>query len=242
MRYEDVQAAFEGTGLICRGGFRPVAADGVPGIGHDADAAVVVVGNAGSEMWRCFAGATSQEQREDEADPLNGWTTSVVTPIAARLGARACFPFDRPYLPFQRWAMKADAVWQSPLGPLIHPQFGLWHAYRAALVFTPGFSLPAPPELGNPCNDCEDRPCLTSCPVAAYSADRYDVPACIAHIGTPDGQNCIDHHCLARRACPVGRDSRYSPPHAAFHMSKFLNNWVKRYAVDLPGPNPANDG
>ncbi len=234
MRYEDVQAALEGTGLICRGGFVPGPDDGVPGVTDGTDAAVVVVGNAGSEMWRHFDAATGAAKRQEVQNPLNDWTAAVMLPIAGKLGARALFPFDRPYHPFQRWAMKADSVWQSPLGPLIHPQYGLWHAYRAALVFEPGFPVPPRPADQNPCETCPDRKCLEACPVDAYEVGRYDVPACVGHIGSPKGKGCIDRHCLARRACPIGAEMVYEPAHAEFHMSKFLANAVKRFVVELP--------
>ncbi len=234
MRYEDIAAALEGTGFICRGGFKPGPEDAVPEVTAATDAVLVVIGNAGSAMWPHFDAARDAGQREQTQNPLNDWTAEVMRPIAAQLGARVHFPFDRPYHPFQRWAMKADSVWQSPLGPLIHPQYGLWHAYRAALVFEPGFELPTRPAADNPCDTCADRKCLTACPVDAYEAGRYDVPACIGHIATDKGKSCIDLHCLARRACPIGRDMVYDPPHAAFHMSKFLANLAKRYVVEVP--------
>jgi len=238
MEYEDIQPALKGTGFICRGGFRPDLDDAVPGILPGAsdgrDAVVVIIGNAGSEMWRHFAAAITDEQRASMANPLNDWTTDVMGPVAEKLGARVYYPFDRPYHPFQRWAMRADTVWQSPLGPLIHPDYGLWHAYRAALVFQPGFDIPDRPSQNAPCDACVDRKCLKTCPVSAYHDGQYDVPACVNHIATPEGQTCVDRHCLARRACPVGQAKAYEPAHAQFHMSKFLANAVKRFRIDLP--------
>ena len=32
---------------------------------------------------------------------------------------------------------------------------------------------------------------------------------------------CREAGCLARRACPVGREHAYRPAHAAFHMTAF---------------------
>ena len=43
----------------------------------------------------------------------------------------ALFPFScPPFLPFLRWAERAEVVFPSPSGPLIHPVYGLWHTYR----------------------------------------------------------------------------------------------------------------
>ena len=138
--------------------------------------------------------------------------------LAADLGACALFPFDKPPLPFQRWAARAGTVHTSPLGMSIHGEYGLWHAYRAAFAF--GEEIPFAPAGGaaSPCDACEDKPCLTTCPVGAFSGTGYDVPACAAHISMPQGADCIDLGCRARRACPVGRDHIYAPAQARFHM------------------------
>ena len=50
---------------------------------------------------------------------------------------------------------------------------------------------------------------------------RYDVPACTEHLRRPAGGDCMQHGCLARRACPVAPQLRYEPVHAAFHMRAF---------------------
>ena len=110
-------------------------------------AAVVLVGNAGGELWPRF-----QAGRRDEPHPLDTWTCRTVEPRAAALGVRAIYPNDRPYQPFQRWAMRAEPVAPSPIGLLIHPDHGLWHAYRAALLLdTAPADLPAREDRPSPC-------------------------------------------------------------------------------------------
>ena len=151
-------------------------------------ATLVLVGNAGPAMWEVFA----KEQRGGP-DPLDAWTRTVLGGVAAKLGAVALFPFDGPpYLPFQRWAMKAEAVFPSPIGPLIHPEYGLWHAYRGALAFAEALDLPARAEAESPCEGCAAKPCLTTCPVNALTVGAYDVPACVAHLDSAAGRDCLD--------------------------------------------------
>jgi hypothetical protein len=170
-------------------------------------------------MWRAFT-----RDRRDEPNPLDSWTRRVVTAAAGDLGASASlFPFEGPpYHPFQRWALRADRVHPSPLGILIHPEFGLWHAYRAALCFVAELALPARPAAQTPCGTCRDRPCLSTCPVSAFSASGYDVEACARHVASPAGAPCREQGCLARDACPVGQAYAYSPAQAGFHMTHFL--------------------
>ena len=106
---------------------------------------------------------------------------------------------------------------------LIHPEYGLWHAYRGALVFKePVIDLPDRPAASSPCETCEEKPCLSTCPVSAFGAGSYDVPACARHLRSPAGSDCMNLACRARRACPVGRGHRYHGDHALFHMDAFL--------------------
>jgi epoxyqueuosine reductase QueG len=149
----------------------------------------------------------------------------VIDRLASNLGAAPLYPFaGPPWLPFQRWAQKADRVFVSPLGILIHPEFGLWHSYRGALTFREHLDLPAAATEASPCDSCREKPCLTRCPVSAFSGAGYDVAGCRAHISTRAGTACMDGGCLARRACPVGAAHRYAPAQASFHMQAFLRS------------------
>lgn len=205
-------------GLIVRGGFHPVSADEVPG----DPATLVLVGNAGPAMWRAFEVARAESRYADSANPLDDWVSDVLSEAAAGLGATALFPSGGPpHLPFQRWAQRAEPVYPSLLGVLIHPDYGLWHAYRGALAFAERLELPAPDTRPRPCDSCADKPCLTACPVDAFGPDGYDVPACVAHVTKPEGADCMDLGCRARRACPVGQSFIYEPANAAFHMAAF---------------------
>lgn len=210
------------VGLRLRGGFYPTEADQVPALASGlSPSTLVLIGNVGLSLWPSFSG--SVEAADGAPDPLNRWTQRVIRGIAREVGAEPLFPFGGPpYLPFQRWAMRAEAVAPSPLGILIHPDYGLWHAYRGALAFAESLALPPRVERPRPCDSCADRPCLSTCPVGAFSGQGYDVPACIGHIGSPAGEACMSGGCLARRACPVGRDQGYGPAQARFHMTAFL--------------------
>lgn len=223
MDYSAIAAAIEATGLLARGGFHPGTGEGVPAL---ADAqptrTLILVGNAGPAMWQAFARSRAA-YAGDHA--LDGWTRARLAAVAERLGARALFPFTGPpYLPFQRWAMRAEAVWPSPLGLLIHPEYGLWHAYRGALAFAEEIELPARDPRPNPCSSCAQKPCLSGCPVDAFADRAYDVNRCSSHLRVAAGADCMQLGCGARRACPVGRTYRYAPSQAGFHMQAFLRS------------------
>ncbi len=217
MLFAAIAEELKPTGLILRGGFHPEPADAVPG----SVGTLVLVGNAGMAMWQAFAreaGAGS-----GSGNPLDDWIRERLTGIADDLGAVPLFPFGGPpFLPFQRWAQRAEPTYPSPLGLLIHPDYGLWHAYRGALAFAERIDLPAPDSRPSPCESCADKPCLATCPVEAFSGDGYDVPACVSHLATRAGADCVEDGCRARRACPVGRDFVYAREQAGFHMRAFF--------------------
>jgi hypothetical protein len=209
-------------GLLCRGGFHPQPGDDVPTRADGARVAtVVMIGNAGPALWPAFTG--SPEYRTRQAHALDAWTRRVVDGIAPEVGAEACYPFGGPpHLPFQRWAMRADTVWVSPLQILIHPEFGLWHAYRAALLFVERLALPERAAGARPCDACTDRPCLAACPVDAFTATAYDYARCRDHVRSDAGRACLTTGCLARQACPIGRTARHAPAQAEWHMRGFI--------------------
>ena len=175
---------------------------------------VLLIGNAGPHMFQRFA--------RERVTTMDDWTRKVVEPLASDLGARAVFPFDRPPLPFLSWARRGGAGHVSPLGLNIHPTYGLWHAYRAALLFPVEYDLPKPSAGAHPCETCPDKPCLSTCPVSAFDGKTYDVVACGTYLKTGAGEDCMTGGCLARRACPVGKNFQYSPQQAQFHMQAFL--------------------
>lgn|GEM_PF-56318 len=209
-----LQKLLTAQGLILRGAFHPTDEDDAP----TGTGTLIMVGNAGPEMWQTF-----QSTHPDGADPLNHWTRQVLETVAERTGATALFPFEGPpYWPFLRWAARAEGVYPSPLGMMIHPRFGLWHAWRGALAFRDQLDLPERTQAANPCDTCSDKPCLTACPVSAFGNAGYDTTACAAWLRGLGGSDCVTRGCAARHACPEGKGYRYEPPQAALHMASFV--------------------
>ena len=205
-------------GLCNRGSFLVEETDQVPGFQNKGAATLVLVGNLGPSLERLFR---SQDLSPTEKDPLDEWTQKVMEPIAQKIDAQCFYPFQGPpFLPFEKWALKTGLVFRSPLGILIHPIYGLWHAYRAALLL-PGKIQSAANETASPCLSCIDHPCLSACPVAAFSEDGYRVQSCRDHLKTSPGDHCMFSGCASRRACPVGARFHYGPFQTRFHMTQF---------------------
>ena len=222
-----VGAAALQHGLISRGGFTVDADDDVPDVDGKVAKSLLLFGNGGSSLWAGFS--NSAEYHDHQPNPLNRWSARIGNQLAEQFGARALFPFGGPpRLPFLRWAKKAEALQNSQLGMLIHPQFGLWHAYRFALAF-PQRGDPAQVEWQTPaasdrdiCQRCATKPCRGACPVNAFTEAGYDVQSCFRYLEDNPKSACMTHGCQARTACPQGTGYRYEPRHAAFHMRAFV--------------------
>lgn len=217
----DLAKAAAAHGLHLRGGCAVSDEDGVPMLPDGrAAATLVLLGPIGGSLWPSFA--ASPELNDGRNAPMDRWSRRVIDDLAERFGALALYPFGGPpFRPFQRWAQRADIVAPSPLGMLIHPEYGLWHGYRGALAFAEPIGWPVAAHRDSPCLTCDRKPCLTTCPVDAFTGDRFDVVACRAHLERPEGAACRDDGCLARNACPVGRDYAYSAAQIRFHQAAF---------------------
>lgn len=205
-------------GILLRGAVSFDEGEGPP-VGDGFARTVVLLGNVGGSIWRPFSDWRKSQPSGGGAHPLDDWSRAVIQPVAAAFSAAAYYPSDKPWWPFQQWAVKAEGLQASPLGLLIHPEYGLWHGYRGALGFSARLVVPAAPANDFPCERCLEKPCINSCPVDAVHPVSFDVKACRSYLSSAAGQSsCMKEGCLARNACPVGKQYRYPGEQLAFHM------------------------
>lgn len=219
--YGDLCQRAAAAGLAVRGAFHPGPGDlGIELPEAMSAGTLVLLGFTGSRQWAAFT--ASAEARDGLPDPLDRWSRRSIDALAREFGARAYYPSGMPQLPFQRLAARCEPAHPSPLGLSIHPQFGLWHAYRGALLLDRRLELPPLASSPHPCDACLSRPCLSACPVGAFTPGGYDLAACVRHVDSAAGTDCRLRGCQARRACPVGTDYSYIEAQARFHMEAFV--------------------
>lgn len=204
----------------------------------------LLIGSAGNDFFDIFEGSDEYHDfcREPHAhaNPLDRWSTRIISGLCDDLKnfvnsdehnlLYAVYPFNKnPSYPFQHWALLAEKVFYSPLGLLIHPRYGLWHAYRGALFFDSNH-IAQPHESAqqsdshSPCDDCRDKPCLHACPVHAFTHAGYDTQKCTQHLANPTN-NCFATACLARRACPIAKNYAYKKQLSEFLLQRFYQSW-----------------
>lgn len=217
-KIDAIRAALSPHGIFLRG-ILHFDGDGPEMSGGRAQT-VALLGNVGGSIWPAFSAWRSGHS--DVADPLDAWSVEIIRPIAEAVGGRAWFPSERPWQPFQQWAMRAEGLRPSPLGLLIHPDYGPWHGYRGAIGFINRFDHRAAQPRPHPCDHCPDKPCLPACPASAITPEGFDVAGCRTYLADEGEATCMPSGCIARNACPVGTEYRYPIEQLRFHMDALL--------------------
>jgi hypothetical protein len=185
---------------------------------YDGKDTIVLLGPHEPGYWTHIK--ASSEWNDGKPDPIDRWSTKIVTKLALDFGGEAQFPFGGPpYEPFFTWATQSGSAWQSPVSLLVHHVAGLMVSYRGAIRVRGHWDIPAPPE--NPCNSCATKPCLTASPSGSLTGDGYDVPKCHSFLDTEAGLENLSYGCNVRRSCPVSQSYGRLAEHSAYHMSIF---------------------
>lgn len=183
-----------------------------------AAARMILIGNSGTAFWDKLT-----ERGLSGADPVDHYSKELALRFAKEylnVPSELLFPFSTA-LPLQQLGKLAGWHHDSPLGVGIHSEYGLWFAYRAVLLVDAELPLCRVPERVSPCTQCTTKPCLHACPAKAL-----EYPA------LPDMKRCHDwrlqhnspcaYTCLARLACPVAPQMRYSEAQLQYHYGHSL--------------------
>ncbi|MCB0129437.1 MAG: hypothetical protein KDD78_01250 [Caldilineaceae bacterium] len=210
--------------------------------GHDLAAArrLVLLGNGGRAFWHALTAdqaATKRPPTEHPAEhptehPVDSFSLHLAREFVVHCGGNPDdprsmemlypAPAEQPFpLSLQALGEFVNWVHPSPLGLGIHPEFGLWNAYRAAFLTDLPLPVTVAAPHASPCAACQEKPCVTTCPAAAVEAEAgLDLWGC-SHFRLVTDSPCAER-CLARLACPVGADHRYRADQIAYHYSHSL--------------------
>jgi hypothetical protein len=198
---------------------------------------IVVIGNGGGAFWRAFKGHVEANHDWFERDnPLDDFTRKIVDeqivrPITASgVGCVVVYPFGTgPTLNFMQLARLAGLAGPSIIGVVVHPVFGPWIAFRAALLLDVEIDRPGDAVGFDPCPTCTMRSCISACPAAAVSYPAgWNIPRCLTHRVEAHPQ-CADR-CHARVACVLSPDQRYPDDELAYHQARALKVMLPYYS------------
>lgn len=201
---------------------------------------IVVIGNGGSDFWKAskrHADENSGWMMRD--NPLDDFTRVVIerdiAPVLAgsAIAHTIIYPFmsSGPTLNFMEAGKAAGLSGPSILGVVVHPVYGPWIAFRAAILLNQSIDAPGEAYQFDPCPSCIPRTCISSCPAEAVSASGWDIPKCLTHRVEMEA-DCAPR-CHARAGCVLGPEHRYPDEELAYHQMRALRAMRPYYETHI---------
>ena len=202
---------------------------------------IVVIGNGGGGLWTALkAHASRNPGWWNRENPLDDFTREVVerdmvAPLRAlSMRCVAVYPFmnSGPTLNFIELGKVAGIAGPSILGVTVHPVYGPWIAFRAALLLDEALDSPGDGAGFDPCPRCTARTCIPACPANAVSADSgWDIPKCLTH--RVEVESDCAPRCHARANCVIGPEHRYPDEELAYHQKRALRSMRPYYEAHI---------
>ena len=168
---------------------------------------LILIGHAGRRLWQAVQAAGLPGHH-----PIDDFTRQTIAHcFAERLPGhsyRLLYPDHERLVGLQAFGELAGWHHPSPFMVGIDAEWGSWFAYRALLLADTRFHATPRRLQPGPCAACVAHPCLDACPADALRPD-FQLDRCLAH-RREEGSSC-ENTCLARLACPVGAEHRYTP-------------------------------
>lgn len=136
------------------------------------------------------------------------------------------YPLTSFIVPLTQLGEFANWSHPAPIGQGINPKFGVWFAYRTAFLVNGRFPTSTQPATESPCLSCHEKPCISACPSGAISQTAFNIFTCTDY-RIEVHSSCADR-CLARMACPVAPEHKYSLPQIQYHYTQSLET-IKAY-------------
>ncbi len=216
----NLQAVFDCAALP-EAVLQPMRESGVP---VEEYGRLVLLGHGGRRLWNRL-----QTFGMKTANPVDHYSLAITRQYIERYLNNAphliLYPLTNFLVPLTQLGELAGWSQPAPIGLGINPTYGVWFAYRVAFLVSDNRS-PATdyrlPATDHPCASCADKPCITACPAHAVRPDpqQFDIFTCVRR-RLESNSSCADR-CLARLACPIAPEHRYSLAQIRYHYGQSL--------------------
>ncbi len=202
----------------------PAMRESLSGLGMGAPRyrQLLLFGHGGTAFWTRL-----QEAGMTGPDPVDAFSRQVVEQFLAEdlpgVLYRVAYP-GMAAVPLQALGKLAGWHHDSPMKVGINDYWGLWYAYRAVVVADSRLPVSAPVKSVSPCLSCVDKPCVQACPAEALTQDDWRLQRCMDFRLQP--ASACAGTCVARLACPVAGEHRYSDSQMAYHYGVSLAHIV----------------
>jgi epoxyqueuosine reductase len=202
---------------------------------------IVVIGNGGGAFWSAFKRHLDDHRGWMTRDsPLDDFTRLAIEGIIDGVLAESpvvrtvVYPFvnNGSTLNFMELGKAAGLSGPSILGVMVHPIYGPWIAFRAAILIDQPLDAPAEALGFDPCPSCAARTCIPACPANTVSFPKgWDITACMIHRVEVE-PDCVPR-CHARAGCVIGPEHRYPDDELAYHQMRALRSMRAYYETRI---------
>lgn len=179
---------------------------------------LLLFGNGGPAFWQAYQGFQTTDPHSVDA-----FSRHLVTDFMKRCWPATDYRFLYPgsaAVPLQALGQHVGWHHDSPMKVGINDTWGLWYAYRALVALADEWEPSRTVPSVSPCLTCHDKPCIKACPPKALDDQQLRLERCI-DFRLLEGSVC-SHQCLARGACPIAPEQRYSQDQIQYHYGHSL--------------------
>ena len=179
---------------------------------------LILFGHGGRRLWDCL-----QASGVGGTDPIDDYSIKTIADWFATQAPERHFRILYPGVqPIALQALGQLAGWHhaAPFMVGIDGEWGSWYAYRAVVIADTDFCPDSAVDRDTPCLNCATQPCIAACPAQAMSAGSFALEKCLNYRRQSDSSCAAS--CLARLACPVAGEHRYSTEQLQHSYSRSL--------------------
>jgi len=193
---------------------------------------LILVGHGGSKMW-----SVMRDQIKKKTDPIDEYSVNCVRQWmhieCPENRYEIIYPSGELAIPLTKLGVLAGWQQESPLLIGINRRWGLWFAYRVALLADTNFEVVVAEgsvfdpsvKQSSPCTNCVGKECVQACPAKAIKGNKLDLNTCVVY-RQEDASLCKDR-CVARLSCPVKTEHQYTEEQIVYHYTRSLISIIK---------------
>lgn len=189
---------------------------------------LILIGHAGRQFWQSLNERVADLHQQ--AHPIDTFTVSVVEQFLQTEHPLAAYEIVYPgayTVSLQELGKLVGWHHASPFMVGVNAHYGPWFAYRALVLANTDLPVTPTTASESPCSTCEDTPCINACPPRALDDGKFNLEKCVNYRQQADSQ--CKTTCLARRACPVASEHRYTDEQMQYHYGRSMK-MIELYA------------
>ena len=188
---------------------------------------LILIGHGGRGMWE----AAQASEFRGCADPIDSFSIDRVERwLAGEIPAalhEIIYPASKRIVPLQLLGQLAGWHHTSPFRVGVNQTWGSWFAYRVAILADSDFAPTDRMQLTSPCDSCVDKPCVAACPADALACGDFALKGCMNY--RLASESSCKAQCIARLACPVAAEHRYSTEQINYHYGRSMKTIEEYY-------------